>query len=60
MYELTQSQTSPKYAPLLLKLGRRYDRLGQVERARVEYNKYLDLAPNANDRGEVFRRLMQL
>jgi protein O-mannosyl-transferase len=60
MYELTQSGTSPKYALLHLKLGRTYDRLGQVERARVEYNKYLDLAPNAKDRNEVFRRLMQL
>ena len=60
MYELTQSKTSPKYALLHLKLGRTYDRLGQVERARAEYNKYLDLAPNAKDRNEVFRRLMQL
>jgi tetratricopeptide (TPR) repeat protein len=60
MYELTQSGTSPKYALLHLKLGRTYDRLGQVERARDEYNKYLDLAPNANDRSDVFRRLSQL
>jgi protein O-mannosyl-transferase len=60
MYELTQSETSPKYALLHLKLGRTYDRLGQVERARQEYNKYLDLAPNAKDRSEVFRRLTQL
>ena len=60
MYKLTQSGTSPKYAALHLKLGRTYDRLGQVERAREEYNKYLDLAPNANDRTEVFRRLSQL
>jgi Tfp pilus assembly protein PilF len=60
MYELTQSRTSPRYAPLHLKLGRTYDRLGQAERARDEYNKYLDLAPNAKDRNEVFRRLSQL
>ena len=60
MYELTQTGTSAKYALLHLKLGRTYDRLGQVERARVEYNKYLDLAPDAKDRSEVFRRLMQL
>ena len=60
MYELTQSGTSAKYAPLHLRLGRTYDRLGQVERARAEYNKYLDLAPNAKDRSEVFRRLRQL
>lgn len=60
MYQLTQSVTSPKYALLHLKLGRTYDRLGQVERAREEYNKYLDLAPNATDRAEVFRRLSQL
>ena len=60
LYELAQSKTSPKYAPLHLKLGRVYDRLGHVERARDEYNKYLDLAPNAKDRNEVFRRVMQL
>lgn len=60
MYELTQSRTSPRYAALHLKLGRTYDRLGQTDRARVEYNKYLDLAPNAKDRNEVFRRLSQL
>lgn len=60
MYELTQSRTSPRYAPVHLKLGRSYDRLGQVERARDEYNKYLDLAPDAKDRTEVFRRLSQL
>lgn len=60
MYELTQSGTSPRYALLHLKLGRTYDRLGQVERARDEYNRYLDLAPNATDRSDVFRRLSQL
>lgn len=60
MYQLMQSVTSPKYALLHLKLGRTYDRLGQVERAREEYNKYLDLAPNATDRTEIFRRLSQL
>jgi tetratricopeptide (TPR) repeat protein len=60
MYELTQSGTSAKYAPLHLKLGRTYDRLGQIERARAEYNKYLDLAPDAKDRSDVFRRLSQL
>ena len=60
MYELTQSGTAQRYAPLHLKLGRTYDRLGRVEEARDEYNKYLDLAPNASDRSEVFRRLSQL
>lgn len=60
MYELTRSDISPKYAPLHLKLGRTYDRLGQSERARDEYNRYLDLAPNGKDRNEVFRRLSQL
>jgi tetratricopeptide (TPR) repeat protein len=60
MYQLMQSVTSPKYALLHLKLGRTYDRLGQAERAREEYNKYLDLAPNATDRTEIFRRLSQL
>ncbi|HJQ25663.1 MAG TPA: tetratricopeptide repeat protein [Blastocatellia bacterium] len=59
-YELARAGTSPKYALLHLKLGRTYDRLGQVERARDEYKQYLDLAPNAEDRLEVFRRLRQL
>jgi tetratricopeptide (TPR) repeat protein len=60
MYELTGAATSKNYAPLRLKLGRTYDRLGQTQRARDEYNKYLDLAPNAKDRSEIFRRLSQL
>jgi tetratricopeptide (TPR) repeat protein len=60
MYELTEAATSKKYAPLRLKLARTYDRLGQTQRARDEYNKYLDLAPNAKDRSEIFRRLSQL
>jgi tetratricopeptide (TPR) repeat protein len=60
MYELTRSQTSGKYAPLHLKLGRTYDRLGQVEQARDEYNKYLELARDGKDRPEVIRRLSQL
>ena len=60
MYELTEADTSKNYAPLRLKLGRTYDRLGQTQRARDEYNKYLDLAPNAKDRSEIFRRLSQL
>jgi protein O-mannosyl-transferase len=60
MYELTQSGTSAKYALLHLKLGRTHDRLGHADRAQAEYSKYLDLAPNAKDRSEVFRRLRQL
>ena len=59
-YELARSGTSPKFALLHLKLGRTYDRLGQNDRARQEYNQYLDLAPNGKDRAEVFRRLRQL
>jgi len=60
MYELTQSGTSTWYAPLHLKLGQTYDRLGRVQQARDEYNKYLELAPYASDRKDIFRRLSQL
>jgi tetratricopeptide (TPR) repeat protein len=60
MYELTRSGASSWYAPLHLKLGQTYDRLGRAQQARDEYNKYLELAPYANDRKDVFRRLSQL
>ncbi len=60
LYELTRSGTSPSYAPLRLKLGRTFDRLGQSRRAREEYNKYLELDPHGKDRNDVFRRLSQL
>lgn len=60
MYELALSVAPPGFAPLRLKLARTYDRLNHIERARDEYLKYLDLAPRADDRPEVWQRVQQL
>jgi Flp pilus assembly protein TadD len=51
---------SDRFAPIHLKLGRIYDRLGRTDQARVAYEKYLELAPNAEDYSEVARRISQL
>jgi tetratricopeptide (TPR) repeat protein len=56
MYEEASHHAS-RFGLIHLKLGRTYDRLGQFENARPEYQMYLELTPYAKDRGEVVRRL---
>lgn len=61
LFKTVLSQAPSRYALIHLKLARTYDRLNQPDSARVEYEKYLNLSsPNAKDRAEVLRRLLQL
>ena len=61
LYEETFRKINPRFFGIIyLKLARTYDKLGQTEKARPAYEKYLELYPNAKDRNEVLRRLSQL
>ncbi|MEK6320662.1 MAG: tetratricopeptide repeat protein [Acidobacteriota bacterium] len=61
LFKTVLRQAPSRYALIHLKLARTYDRLNQPESARGEYEKYLNLSgPNAKDRAEVLRRLLQL
>lgn len=61
MFEQARNRVPKGYAAIHLSLGRVYDRLGQPERAKEAYNRYLELAPaNSRERDEVVRRLSQL
>jgi len=61
LYEDTFRKINPRFFGVIyLKLARTYDKLGQSEKARPAYEKYLELHPNAKERSEVLRRLSQL
>ena len=60
LLEETARQVSPRTASVHLQLGRVYDRLGQSERARAVFMKYLDLSPRGKAREEVISRLSHL
>jgi tetratricopeptide (TPR) repeat protein len=61
LYEDTFRRINPRFFGVIyLKLARTYDKLGQPEKARPAYEKYLELHPNAKERTEVLRRLSQL
>jgi tetratricopeptide (TPR) repeat protein len=61
MLEQVSRQVPPGYAPIRASLGAVYERLGDPERARIEYSRYLELAlPNAPDRANVQQRLSAL
>jgi tetratricopeptide (TPR) repeat protein len=60
MYEKTREQVPPRFAPIHLKLGRVSDKLGDIARAKSEYQLYVDLAPQANNRQEILRRISEL
>ena len=60
LFEQTLQLMPRGFAPIHFKLGRVYDRLGQRDQALVQYEKYIELAPYAQDSGEVKRRLAQL
>ncbi|HSE98921.1 MAG TPA: tetratricopeptide repeat protein [Blastocatellia bacterium] len=61
MFELTRRKTPDWFAVIHVKLGQVYDLSGQKDRAREEYKRYLELAPeNAPDRANVTKRLAQL
>ncbi|MFY9609794.1 MAG: tetratricopeptide repeat protein [Blastocatellia bacterium] len=61
MLEQVAGQVPPRYAPIRATLGAVYERLGDTDRARAEYSRYLELAlPNAPDRANVQERLSAL
>ena len=60
MFENALDTVPRSFAPIHLRLGWTYDKLGQRVNARTEYEKYLELSPNAADATEVNRRLSQL
>jgi tetratricopeptide (TPR) repeat protein len=61
LFEDTFQRINPRFFGIIyLKLARTYDKLGQTEKARPAYEKYLELYPNSKERGEVLRRLSQL
>jgi len=60
LLEKALTVTSPRFAPIHLKLARAYDRLGEREQARAAYQKYLELAPGAEESRAVMKRLSEL
>jgi len=60
MYDRTVELVRARFAPIHLKLARVCDTLGDPARARSEYQLYLELAPQANNRQEILRRLSEL
>jgi tetratricopeptide (TPR) repeat protein len=60
MYQSTLSQVPERFAPIHLKLARVSDKLGDIARAKSEYELYLSLAPQADNRQEVIHRLSEL
>jgi len=60
MFESALGTVPRRFAPIHLRLGWTYDKLGQRASAKAEYEKYLELSPNAADATEVNRRLSQL
>jgi protein O-mannosyl-transferase len=60
MFEKVVAQANHTFAPIHLDLARAYDRLGQLQRAKDEYNRYVKLAPYSKDRDEALKRLLEL
>jgi tetratricopeptide (TPR) repeat protein len=60
MFEKARSNVPEKFSQIHLKLGQTYDRLGQTESARAEYQRFLELAPDAPESGAVKARLARM
>jgi tetratricopeptide (TPR) repeat protein len=60
LFERALPEVSLKYPAIHLKLARACDRLGQRDRARSEYERYIELAPNAPDAIDVIKRLSSI
>jgi tetratricopeptide (TPR) repeat protein len=61
MYEEVIRHVPPKYAPIHLSIGATYERLGRLDEARAEFEKYLELAPpDAPDKKTVRDRLKDM
>jgi len=60
LFERALPEITLKYPPIHLRLARAYDRLGQRDLARAEYERYIQLAPNADDTLDVIKRLSNM
>ena len=60
MFEKARSNVPEKFSQIHLKLGQTYDRLGQTENARAEYQRFLELAPDAPESAAVKARLARM
>ncbi|HVG18703.1 MAG TPA: tetratricopeptide repeat protein, partial [Blastocatellia bacterium] len=61
MFEQTANHLPRWFAPVHIRLGQTYEGLNQPDRARAEYEKYLELAPaEMPDRKSVENRLRQM
>jgi tetratricopeptide (TPR) repeat protein len=60
MFEKALAVLPRRYAPIHLNLARVYEKLGDSNRARDEYQTYLKLAPEAPERKEIQRKISDL
>jgi protein O-mannosyl-transferase len=61
LFEMTEAQTPKWFSPIYIKLGQTYESLGQIDRARAEYEKFLKFAPpDSPDIKSVQNHLKQL
>jgi tetratricopeptide (TPR) repeat protein len=57
LFEKVLANVPKRSAAIHLKLGVVYEKLGDVSRARSEYQLYVDLSPDGTERREIARRL---
>jgi tetratricopeptide (TPR) repeat protein len=61
MFEMTAAQIPRWFSPIHIRLGQTYESLNQIDRARAEYEKFLELAPpESPDAKSVQNHLRQL
>jgi tetratricopeptide (TPR) repeat protein len=60
MFEQARSTIPERYSTIHLKLGQTYDKLGRAASARVEYERFVELAPDAAESASVKTRLSKL
>lgn len=60
MFEKARGGLPERFSAIHLKLGQTYDRLGRTENARNEYQRFLELAPDAAESTAVKARLARM
>jgi len=60
MFEKARGSLPERFSAIHLKLGQTYDRLGHTENARNEYQRFLELAPDAAESTAVKARLARM
>ena len=60
MFEKARASLPERFSAIHLKLGQTYDRLGHTENARNEYQRFLELAPDAAESTAVKARLARM